>query len=228
MLANTKPLGRAEAGFTVTELLVAMVVISILIASIFTVFVSYFNDLIRNNAQAQLSVESQTILRTIVEELREGAGVQATNSITDLNSPGGGWTTSNENVVIIIAVPVLDSSDEYVIDLATGFPYQNELVYFENDGQLFRRTLANTEPSQNNRTTTCPTDIAGPGCPEDTKLTNYFDEMVFEFYDQDNDVTTNPALARSIEMEINLLRKTTGEPIIANNVIRITLRNRLV
>lgn len=213
-------------GYTVPELTVSIVILGILIISLFSFSTYYFSNVTRNSAFVDMSVDSQNLLRATVEQLRYGAGVRQSNTITDPNAPVGGWNTSNTNFVIIIAVPAIDSSDNYIIDSATGSPYNNELVYFKDNTTLYRRTLANPSAAGNTLVTSCPAALSSPSCPPDNKLINDLDSMVFTLYDQDDAITTDPLLARSVKIDLGLLKKSFGSPLTLDNSIRVTLRNQ--
>lgn len=223
MLGNIK---NKNLGYTVPELTISIVILGILIISLFSFSTYYFSSVTRNSAFVDMSVDSQNLLRATVEQLRYGAGVRQSNTITDLNAPVGGWNTSNTNFVIIIAVPAIDSSDNYIIDSATGSPYNNELVYFKDNTTLYRRTLANPSAAGNTLVTSCPAALSSPSCPPDNKLINDLDSMVFTLYDQDDAITTDPLLARSVKIDLGLLKKSFGNPLTLDNSIRVTLRNQ--
>lgn len=212
-------------GFTIPELLVSLVVIGSLLAGVLGITTYFFTFITRNNALVEMTVDSQNLLRATVEQLRYGSGVRQLNAITDPNAPVGGWNTSNANFVIIIAVPAINSSDNYIIDPNTGSPYNNELVYFKSGTTLYRRTLAHPSAAGNTLVTSCPAVIATPSCPADRELVNYLDDMVFTLYDQDDAVTIDPLLARSVKIDLNLEQDTFGQPLTLENSIRVTLRN---
>lgn len=232
MSANTKSkdkfIKRADnhrSGFTLVELNLSLLVLGIISVSLLTIFTNYLVLITRNNVLMDMTVASQNLLRTAVEELRYGAGVRQANTISDANAPAGGWTTSNSNFVIIIAVPALDQNRDYIIDADTGSPYINELVYFKSGTNLYKRVLANPNASGNSLKTSCPEASATPSCPADRKLTENVNNMVFTLYDQDNTLTTDALLARSIRITLNLQRDSFGTPLAVDNSIRVTLRN---
>lgn len=216
----------SNRGYTIPELTVSIVVLGILIISLFSFSTYYFSSVTRYNAFVEMSVDSQNLLRATVEQLRYGAGVRQSNTITDSNAPAGGWNTSNTDFVIIIAVPAVDSNREYIIDSATGSPYNNELVYFKDGTTLYRRTLAQPDATGNTLKTSCPAALASPSCPPDNKLVENLDSMVFTLYDQDNASTLNPLLARSVKIDLGLRKKSFGNPLTLDNSIRVTLRNQ--
>lgn len=222
MSGNTKT---SQPGFTVVELLISISVIGILMISVMAVTLNYYVLISRTNLRTDMVNDSQNLLRSTVEAIRYGAGVRQSATITDPNAPAGGWNTSNSAFVIIIAVPTLDSDDNYIIDSTTGQPYNNELVYYKSGSLLYRRTLKNTSAVGNTAVQTCPPASATPGCPADTKLLENLSSMAFVLYDQDDAVTTDPLITRSVKINLSMVKDTFGNPITINNSIRTTLRN---
>lgn len=224
MSANTKP-PKSEGGYTLAELNLSIFILAIIMVSIMTVFTNYFVLLTRNGVDLNMSVDTQNLLRTVTEELRYGAGVRQTNTISDPYGPGGGWNTSNTNFVIITAVPAIDANRQYIIDPILGTPYINELVYYKDGTKMYKRTLANTAAIGNIFKTSCPPASATPTCPADILLADNFQSMVFSLFDQDNNPTTNPLLARSVAINLTMQKDTFGAPLTLDTTIRTTLRN---
>ena len=217
---------KRSLGFTIPELVVIITVTGILGIAFFGGISNFFALMSRNNAANDLTTSSQNLLRSTVETLRVGGGVRQTNTIADANAPVGGWNTSNEDFVIVIASPALDSAREYIIDPQTGSPYMNELVYFKDGLNLVRRTLAHPDAVGNSQTTSCPPDLASPACPADKVLAEYVKDMVFTLYDQDDNSTNDPLAAFSIKIDLAMERDVAGPPLTLDNSIRVTLRNR--
>lgn len=233
MLANIRKnkVGRAcrlnQRGMTIAELLVVTAVSSLLVIPLLTVVLFFYGDALKNNLQSKLAVESQNILRSIVEELRVSSGIRASNSITDTNAPGGNWNTGNASLILIISTPVLDNSNNFVIDSLSGDAYQNEIVYFATNGTLYKRYLSNAAAAGNRFKTSCPEALATDICPADVVLSNHFEAMNFVFYDQDDVITTTLSDARSIKLLIEVKRRAFGRELEYDNSIRITMRNSL-
>ena len=224
MSDNTKKHHRSS-GFTVVELNISIVILAILGVGLLAIFTNFFYVMTRTNTLVDMTTDSQNLLRATVEELRYGAGVRVSNTITDANSPSGGWNTSQANFVIIIAVPAVDSDRNYIIDSDTGSPYMNELVYYKNGTNLYKRVLANPGATDNMLVTTCPTLLASASCPADAHMVANLDDMTFTLYDQDNATTADPLLARSVLINLALVKDTFGDPLAYDNSVRITLRN---
>lgn len=212
-------------GFTVVELLISMSVTAILAVAMLGIIMNYFVVITRDNLLVDMTVDSQNLLRATVEELRYGAGVRQTNTISDANGPAGGWNTSNSNFVIIIAMPTLDANNNYIIDDLTGQPYNNEYVYFKSGLILYKRVLANPSAVGNVARTTCPQAVSSPSCRPDRILNDFVKDMNFTLYDQDNVVTADPLLARSVLIDLIMERDTFGAPLNLSNNIQVTLRN---
>ena len=225
MSGNTKQLPRRlnQIGLTIVELLVVIGVSSALLIAFMTVSIYVYGDTIRASMQSRLATESQVILRSVVEELRQSSSIRTSNANPDANAPSGGWTTSNANLILIISTPALDSSNNFITDTNTGYPYQNEIVYFASGNQLYKRTLANQNATGNTEKTTCPTATAS--CPADILMSSNFKTMNFIFYDQDDAVTNSIPNARSIKLLIEMEKGVYGKTINFNNDIRITIRN---
>lgn len=217
---------RRQGGFTLVEVTLVVAVLGIVAVTFTGVIAHYFVVISRTNAQTEMTITAQNLLRSTVENIRFGDGVRQTNQLADANAPSGGWNTSNSSFVIIIAVPALDNSRQYIIDPDTGSPYMNELVYYKDGKKLMERILANPAATGNRLHTTCPATLASSSCPADPELADYVNTMTFTLYDQNHNTTTVPADARSVAIALNMQRNAPGDPLNVNSNIRVTLRNR--
>lgn len=215
-----------QAGFTLVEVTVAVSAMAIVGVLFIGIVANYFVLITRNNELTEMTINSQNLLRTTVENIRLGDGVRQTNQISDPNAPSGGWNTSNSSFVIIIAVPAVTTTHAYIIDPDTGSPYMNELVYYKSGTTLLERTLANPSATGNRLITTCPPSLATSSCPADTQLATYVSSMLFTLYDQNAAITTTASLARSVNITLTMQRNAPGQPLGITSNIRVTLRNR--
>jgi len=223
---GSKRLVKEQAGFTLVELTVVVSVTSIVAVVFLGVITNYFVVITRNNELTDMTVNAQNLLRTTVENIRYGNGVEQTNTISDPNAPSGGWNTSNTNFVIVIPVPAEDTSRNYITDPSTGSPYMNELVYYKSGTTLMERILANPSAVGNALQTTCPANLATSSCPADKTLATYVSSMTFVLYDQNAATTTTPTQARSINIVLTMQRNAPISPLSVTSNIRVTLRNR--
>ncbi len=212
---------KQEYGFTIIELLIAVAVASLASILIMYTFVFMYGSLLREQTRATMVLESQVFLKKIVEDVRVANEILTTNTLTDAYRSGG-WVTSDPANILVLTQPVVDSSKNFIYDDATGYPYQNEIIYFGNGEDMYRRTLANGSAVGNSSTTTCPSVST---CPPDIRLTDRLQSMFFVFYDTNDVVTTVPEDARSVELTVVLKQRIYGQDIIINNKTRVTLRN---
>lgn len=225
MLGN-KQATNLEKGFTLVELTIVISVTSVIAVVFLYVVSNYFVTITRSNELADMTINSQNLLRTTVENIRFGNGVEQTNTISDSNAPSGGWNTSNTSFVIVIPVPAVDSSGSYIIDSSTGDPYMNELVYYKSGTTLMERILANPNAAGNSLRTTCPANLVTSSCPIDRQLATFVSTMTFTLYDQNAAQTTTTSSARSIYITLTMQRNAPVSPITLSTNIRVTLRNR--
>lgn len=214
-----------SSGFTIVELTIALIVGSLLSLTILAFTFTFYMDTMKSQVETNMLIESQTILRRVADDMRYSSAILTTNTIADANEPADGWTTSNDDLILILSSPATDSFGEFVVDIDTGNPYQNELVFYGDGTNLYKRVLANPDAADNRTFTTCPAAAVTPGCPEDPLLSENFTDLSFIFYDQNGDVTNDPTLGRSVEIIISLERNVFGELIHVDNRIRMTLRN---
>jgi hypothetical protein len=214
-----------ERGFTIAELIVAISAGSLVALVIFSVSLFFYADIARGEVETNMLIESQTILNDISEDMRTSSAILTTHTLSDANEPAAAWNTDNANLILIMSEPALNASRNFVLNPTTGNPYQNEFIIFVSDNQLYKRILANPSATGNRAVTTCPAEHASSSCPRDPLLTNYYKSLSFVFYDQDGVLTTNPALGRSIAINIVLERAVFGQTISVDNHVRMTLRN---
>lgn len=225
---SSSPFIRNRRGFTLVELNTSITLIAILGISFMAIFSNFIVSTTRTNYSIEMTNQSQSLLRILVEELRYGAGVRQTNAIPDPNpdAPPSGWNTSNASFVIITVVPALNASNAYIIDDDTGQPYLNEYVYYKKGTLLYKRTLANPNAVDNKSTTSCSPTYQVAGCPTDRQLVDGLKTIIFNLYDQDNITPTTAPLARSIKIDLVLEKKTFGSSLTFDNSVRTTLRNK--
>jgi Tfp pilus assembly protein PilW len=214
-----------QAGLTIVELTIAMAIAVILAGVVLAINLNFFGSVSQSRITAELAIESNFVLQTMVEDIRLADGIAANNSLTDANAPVGGWVTSDLNNVIVIQSPAIDSNHDVIYDPNTGFPYRNEIIYFIDGSKLYKRVLKNTNAPSNTAVTTCPASVASSTCPVDKEYTTYITDLGFTYYNSSGVATTDPTLARSVKANLIMSRKSFGKTITFNNSIQTTLRN---
>ena len=215
-----------QFGFTVVEMAIAITVAGFLAAALFVATFGYYADVSRAETSASLAMESQTILTQMTEDTRLADAISTTNAITDANAPAGGWVTSDPSNVIIIESPADDSNHNIIYNPDTGSPYRNEFIYFNSNGSMYKRLLANPDAVGNTALTTCPASKASPSCPPDILFSSSVANLNFTFYDSSGNTTADAASARSVQLQVDMSKKSFGRTITLNNSTRVTLRNQ--
>lgn len=210
-----------QEGFTITELLVAIAVGSIASVLMVTAFVFTYGSVIVEQTRTSMTRDSQIFLRRMVEDIRVGNEIRQTNQITDPS--GDVWVTSDPANTMVITSPATNAANELVYNESSGFPYQHEVIYFSENGTMYRRLLRNDLAVDSTQSSTCRSGTVG--CLPDIGLVNNVSNMLFEFYDSSNSQTTVFEDARSVQITINLRKQVYGNDIRTTNTTRITLRN---
>ena len=128
-----------QSGYTIVELLISVAVGAIASVLMVTAFVYIYGGVVVEQARSSMVLESQLFLGKIVDDVRVANEIRTTNQISDTYEPGGGWITSDPANIMIITQPATDATDDFIYDSATGFPYQNEIVYFGDEDTMYRR-----------------------------------------------------------------------------------------
>lgn len=183
-------------------------------------------DTTRARITAELAIESQILLRSIVEDTRLAGSLSTTNQNTDPNAPVGGWVTNDPSNILIIDLPAINASRDIIYNSSTGYPYDNEVVYYSSGSSIYRRTIVDPSAAGNSIKTSCPPALATSTCPADKKYTSYLTDLTFTFYDDTNNTTADATLARSVQITVKVQRKILGKTVKFDNTIRTTLRNR--
>jgi type II secretory pathway pseudopilin PulG len=216
----------SQKGFTIVETILAISISVVIAATLLTISLTYTGEMLRARITADLAVQSQILLRSIVDDTRLADALSATNSVTDANAPSGGWVTSDPSNVLIIESPAIDSNRSIIFDNATSLPYKNEVIYYASGTSMYRRSLKNPSASGNAAVTTCPIAKVTAICPADKLFTQYLKDLSFTFYDDNDATTANAALARSVQITVTTERKINGKTVTFANSIRTTMRNR--
>ncbi len=217
-----------QNGYTIIELIVAIVVSSILMIGIMTFLV---NSLVGNSmrsARADLLREAQLALDVMVKDIRLSANAETNNRIEDTYSPdavstgGLGWESSADTLVLAVAAQ--DSTDNIIfIDAAHYITEKNNIVYYVDDSTLYKRSLASSAAG-NDFITSCPPASASSTCPADRLSVSNVQNLVFKYYDATN-TEVAPSDARSVEVELTLSAIKYGRPVTVSYSTRTVFRN---
>lgn len=217
---------RAEAGFTITELVLSITVAGFMTAVLFVTTFFYYANVSQSETASTLALESQNILAQLTEDIRLSDAMSSNNVLTDTYAPSGGWVTSDPSNVIIIESPAVTTSRDIIYDSSTGNPFRNEFIYFTSGTNMYKRILKNAAATGNIATTTCPSGHTTSACPLDRLFSGNVSNLTFTFYDAADNSTAVPAQARSVVLEVDMAKKSFGKNITLINSTRVTLRNQ--
>lgn len=221
-------LRKSEQGFTVVEMIVACVIASLLMIGIMTFLV---NSLVNNSvreARSDLMREAQLTLDAMTKDIRLSSAAQENNDVEDDNSPDAGSTNGlgweSDSDTLVLASSVEDDDGNIVFEDVTHYlTEKNNLIYFLQDGSIFKRTIANPV-ADNTATTSCPASVADDDCPADRELVKNVTGFTVTYYDAlDNEVL--PANARSIGLSITLEADVYNRTVDATYETRMVFRN---
>lgn len=218
---------RNNAGFTIVEGLVVLVVTTIMVLVI-------TNFMLQNILQTALATTRDTIIKEVEQSLdlaakdvRLSANADEDNRWPDANSPGGagnqyGWQSNNSTLVLATAAE--DTSANIIFsDPHNYITEKNNIVYFVQDGTLYKRTIA-APVSGNGSVTSCPVASASSACPADKELLHNVTDFDISYLNGQNQSVT-PTDARSIEMHVTVSKKVFGQTVSTDYTTRMVFRN---
>lgn len=216
---------RYQDGLSLIELIVATAITGMLIVVVMT-FLS--NQMVENaiqNARAILLLESQTALDVVNFDIKHAARVDDINRWSDPNAPSApgdpySWGPGPE--VLVLATPAKDANSDFLYDDPFAYiTHKNNLVYFVENGTLYRRTLAGNIEG-NALTTTCSPGVSD--CPSDTELINNVTGININYFNAD-DEEVEPDEARSVRVSITVTDTVYGRDVTETYSIRSVFRN---
>jgi prepilin-type N-terminal cleavage/methylation domain-containing protein len=214
-----------QTGFTLVELLVVMTVTTVLAGAGSSFIVS---NLTRNTiatAKSNLLGEAQVGLDKVTNDVRSAANADVSNRWADANAPGGGqYGWSSTNTVLILATVAQDNNDNVLFQDASNYiSYKDNVIYFVQNGVLYKRTLA--APVANNLAkTSCPAALATASCPADKALLHNVTAFSVRYIDRTGADTT-ATNEKAVELTITLQTTAYRNVITATYTTRMVFRN---
>lgn len=215
-----------RSGFTLVEAVIATAVVGLLAVLILNFLTNTLVNSVYKNARRDLLDETQLTLNEMNRDIRHASNVDDQNRWPDNNAPGApsdlySWNSDDDTV--ILASPAVDSNNEFIYqDPFAYITYKNNLIYFVENGTLYRRTLA-ADVNNNSARTTCPQDNA-TSCPEDSKLAEGVTNFHIDYFNAE-DQAVAPSEARSIRVSLRLEREKYGRILDVEYKIRSVFRN---
>ncbi len=213
-----------ESGFTLIELIVVMLVMSILSLALSAFISSLLVASGQANANAVLQTTAETALDQVNTDIMLSGRVDQTNRWPDPNGPGGtyGWQSSSQT--LILAHIATDSSGNAIfVDSSDYITQKDDYIYYLSGNTLYRRILA-SGANGDTATTTCPPALATSSCPADTTIATGVTNWLVTYYNASNNVVS-PSNARSVQLSITLSTTYAGHTVNASYVTRMVFRN---
>lgn len=243
-----KILHNNEKGFTLIEVLVIAPVLMLVVMITMSFLFSQFGQLTQQGALLNLKTEAQTATFSMQDDLTYASSFLNTMNpnLEDNYAPNGGWTanSSPQKTLIVSSVALTknrrhaDRSPVYINTLGCSpddvkeqnEELQNNIIYFVNGTNLYKRTI--TAPASMStcgtsyQTQTCPEANSGSNCKADRLITDKLESIQYTYYDENNNVVTDPQLAVKVTVLINLKDRANAEDISATSKITIKRLNR--
>jgi len=212
-----------QKGFTVVELAISISVTAILMAVIFGFMTNSLIQYTNDSNRANLINSAQTGFEKITNDIRLSASADDNNRWPDAHAPSGDFSWTSDNDTLVLATAVEDTSGNIVFaDPANYISQKNNVIYFLQNGNLYRRVVA--APGTNSAKTTCPTGFVTASCPADKLILENIKDFRVKYIDEQN-AEVAPTDARAIELYAKLEKKTYSEPVTVDYTTRMVFRN---
>lgn len=217
---------RRQAGFTLVELLIVMLVTSILSLTIANFITTWLQQSSLSESRTALLTNAENALDKVSNDIKLSGSADDTNRWADVNGPGGnqyGWTSGSQ--VLVLAKAAVDSSNNIIFsDPAKYISQKDNEIYYLSGTTLYRRTLASNS-SGDIAETTCPPASATSSCPADLTVATGVTSLTFTYYDANGSTTTTASDARSIQTSITLSSTQGGQTVSETYSSRMVFRN---
>jgi len=215
-----------QRGFTIVELLIAITVSVILSGVILGFMAGEIDQSTVATAKAALLSQAEVGLSRVNTDVRLSSNADGQNRWPDSYAPISGnaysWASNGSTLILATAA----QGPNYSIlwqDASEYIPYKNNLIYFVQNGTLYKRTLAAPE-SGNVVKTSCPAQHASSSCPADEIILNNVSSFTVTYLDGNGNSVT-PSSARSIVLQISLSEKSFGQTINKSYTTQMVFRD---
>lgn len=214
-----------QNGFTITEIVITVGMLAALIVLVFGFMVNGLVEYTTATNRANLLNSARNGLEVITNDVRLSANADENNRWPDDNGPDGedfGWE-SHENTLVLANVAEDDEHNILFADPAQYIPHKNNVIYFLQNGSLYKRVLA-APVTDNSATNTCPSSGASAECPADKVLLENVQDFSIQYLNEE-DIETEPTDARSVRITAHLQKDTFGRPVDVTYTTRMVFRN---
>ena len=217
--------GKRQAGFTLVELLVVMIVMGILSLTLANFVVTWLQASSASQERTALLTDAENALDNVGADIRLSGSVDTNNRWADTYAPGGSYGWQSGSQTLVLAKIAVDSSNNVIFsDQANYITQKDDEVYYLSGTTLYRRTLA-SDSSNDAAVTTCPAVDATKTCPADTVVATGVSNWAVTYYDLNNNVVT-PSDARSVQVAITLSAQVNSQTVSTSYTSRMVFRNK--
>ncbi len=207
---------RTDTGFTIVELVIAMLVATIILVSVVGFIIAITNQHVTTSIRSNLTNSLTTGGNRISQDIRSSINVLSQNAITDAAAPATPGYWQSQASQLVLATTARRTNGESLDGTYPG--YTDNVVYYLRNGSLYRRLLAYDDGMGNNRYTTITcTPEAGGGCDEDTQILDNVSTLSITYYEADGSVASQADQVRSMTVSVELSVQQSGTTISASS-----------
>ena len=216
-----------QAGFTITEVVVATVLVAGMVAIITGFGLTTLRSYSINTARAEILSDVNLAIEVINRDIRLSANVDVNNRWEDPHAPNApdnelSWESSSD--VLVLATAALDEDQNIIFaDSSNYITEKNNYIYYVQDGELRRRVIASPH-DDNAASSTCPPDQVTEDCRADSVFAENVTSFSVEYIDRQGESTT-PDNARSAEVTLGLSAEQFSQTIEVLQESRMVFRN---
>lgn len=214
-----------QHGFTLPELVITMIVMSILALLLANFIITWLQTQTLAQKRTDLLTTAETSLDTVSDDIRLSGSADLNNRWPDANGPSGnqfGWTSGSS--ILVLAKAAVDSSNNILFsDPAKYITQKDNVIYYVSNGTLYRRVIA-SDDANDAAISTCPPASATASCPADRAVATGVSNFSVSYYDADNTIVS-PDDARSVQLSIKISNKVDTRTISASYTTRMVFRN---
>lgn len=232
-----------KRGFTVVELMIAVVIVSILGVSVVSFATEQFRLYSVANTRTLLASEVQQQLQMIGDDIRSSSGVAQYNGIPDNNAPqtllfsdttGPAdqkhyWRSASAQLVLE-RVPVTAANEPIYDDATTLAGKKDYIVYYVRDNSLYRRVVPADYPNNKEVISTCASNYPAGGCDSDRRLsTNLRNgasgfQVTYLAKNGSTVPTVDPATVQSVSVKLDVETNRSGRTIQVDDTTQVGFR----
>lgn len=210
-------------GFTMPELMITMVVISILVTTVIAALLGWLNQFTLSSTRQTMTIDMQAALSRITDDVRQSRGVLTENIEADANAPTatGKWRTDASQLVFGKTPYQANGTALYDVPaLFSGKP--DSIVYYVQNNTLYRRTIpANYAGNVTLPLLTCSSPASGGCAAADQRILGNITNAQFTYFDASNNPVVDPASIKSVEVNLTTARTQSGHTVTVKDKVRI-------